>query len=288
MTQRAIFEAFTSSPTRRALELVPPRQRRSAAAREWRRYDRMLGALGLSAIDAAKLQVGERVLDVACGSGGMTLQAAHRVGSRGAVAGLDVDADAITVARTRAREQLLGWASFATADPEHVALPSGAFHAVVSRFGIPSFADPERGLERLSGALLPGGRLAFVAWRTPSENLWYSLPRQLLAEGFGQELSDRTDPFVFADRDAALRTLVTAGFSAITIDAVDSPLWIGDDVDDAIELFFETDGDPLDDRLDEKALAKLTHELRRTFGQYAGPEGVRLPSAAWIVSARRR
>jgi SAM-dependent methyltransferase len=246
-------------------------------------------------LDAARLMLGERVLDVACGTGGVTLEAAHRVGAKGAAAGIDADADAIRVAKTRAREQLLGWTSFAVGELARAELPSGAFDAVVSRFGISSLADPDAALSRLSRALAPGGRVSFVCWRGAAENLWFSLPRLVVVRCFGPDLGGAladtaigARPFALADRELVLAMLGRAGFVQASVEPLEMDAWVGDDVDDALEFFYETVGRPLDDRLDAKSFERLTRELRSALAERARPDGVWLPAAAWLVRAQTR
>jgi SAM-dependent methyltransferase len=262
-------------------------------SREWRRFERMLGPAGHRMLDVARLRPGERVLDVACGPGGTTLEAAHRVGAGGAAAGVDTDVHAIRVAMSRAREQLLGWATFAVGDVEHAEFPRGVFHAIVSRFGISSVRAPRSLLARASGALAPDGRLVFVCWGSAQANAWHSLPRAVVTETFGPELAQALGPGAFGKRPfgladrAALESLLGAqGFAEVSVEPFDAAVWMGDDVDDAVEFFYETEGRTLDDRLDQKSFERLTSGLRRALAPHARPDGVWLPAAAWIVAAR--
>jgi hypothetical protein len=91
--------------------------------------------------------------------------------------------------------------------------------------------------------------------------------------------------FALSERDAVARLLAGAGFAKIEIDAFDASVWVGDDVDDALEFFFETDGRPLDDRLDQKGIERLTAALRRELSAHERSDGVWLASSAWLVTA---
>lgn len=253
----------------------------------------MLGPVGHRMLDLVRPMPGERVLDVACGAGGITLEAAHRVGSGGAAAGLDRDARAIRVATSRAREQLLGWITFAAGDPEHVVLPERAFHAVVSRLGIATAADPERLCARLRAALLPRGRVAFAVWRAESENEWRALPCAAVTEACGRDVAVRLAAWANASRVHSLaeraeieRLLEVAGFVEVRVEPFDAELWVGDDVDDALEFFFETDGRALDALIDDRSFEPLTRALRSALSSRARTDGVWLRGAAWMVLAR--
>lgn len=263
-------------------------------ARQWHRYDRMLGALGQRALDAARPASGERVLDVGCATGGTSLQAAHRVRPRGAVVGLDCDPDAIRVAIARAREQRLEGVSFATVAPGCGELPAGATDVVVSRFGTARFADDETGWSQLATSLSPGGRLAVVCWRRPRENPWFSLPRYVLAETRGVDAArvlstsvQGARAFDLAERETIEHTLERSGFDEWNVEPLDTDVWMGDDVEEALEFFFETEGRRLDTILDGRAFVELTSALRSALAAHVRDDGVRLGAAAWLVTARR-
>lgn len=273
----------------RARSVVPLRPTspavRPAIVREWRRYERMLGPAGQVALDQARLAVGERVLDVGCGVGGMTLQAAHRVRSRGLAVGLDADPSAIEVAAARASEQRLEWVRFSTLGAAPSTLRQPAFDAMIGRFRIAGVRTSVLG--RLAATLVPGGRLAFVCWRRPADNDWFTLPRRVLADVLGADAFGAADgSFGLSERAVLERRVARAGFSEPRIEPFDFDLWVGDDVDDAVELFFEGDGRSLDVSVDDAGLFRVTQALRRAYAEHAGPDGVRLRAAAWLVGAR--
>lgn len=257
--------------------------------REWRHYDRMLGPAGRMALDAARLVPGQRVLDVGSGAGGSALEAGHRVGKDGSVVGVEDDPAAVHVATLRAREQLLSWVRFAALDLARAELPQAAFDAVVSRFGTGRLHDPLRTFSRLAGALAPGGRLAFVALREGARCEWLDLPRRVVAEVLGAEPArsvgagtEHALTPIGSERARAL--LERAGFSAVELTPIEQPWWVGDDVDDAVEFFFETQGRALDASAED--FARLTRALGRALRPHARADGVWLPAAAWLVTAR--
>lgn len=293
MTQRIEQQIATVSAGAARWPLTLVGTRMTPVAKEWRRYDRMLGPAGRGVLEAARLSSGQRVLDVFAGTGGITLEAAHRVGPHGAAVGIDSELDPIQIARARAAEQLLSWVTFAVGDVEGAELPARVFDAVISRFGLSNVGDPGGALSRVAATLAPGGRIAFVCWRSASENLWYTLPRRIVAEYVGADCARAVEasaqgprPFAFADRDQLAAWLRGAGYSAISIEAWNEPIWIGDDVDDAVEFFFETDARKLDERLDQRRFERLIRELRRAFAEHERADGVRVAAGTWIVSAR--
>src|SRR5947209_2135408 len=113
-----------------------------AAASWWtlpERYDAMLEPFGARVLAAAALQPGERVLDVGCGAGWLTVQAAQSVGAAGAVLGVDTSHELVALTKRRAGE--LPQVDVLEADAQEVAFEA-SYDVVLSRFGVMFFADP--------------------------------------------------------------------------------------------------------------------------------------------------
>jgi SAM-dependent methyltransferase len=109
------------------------------------------------------LDVGERVLDVACGTGNLALPAS-RLGA--AVTGIDIAPNLITQARSRAAAEALSIA-FEVGDAEKMPYADGSFDTVVTMFGAMFAARPERAAAELLRVTRPGGRIAMANW-TPT------------------------------------------------------------------------------------------------------------------------
>ena len=107
---------------------------------------------------------GERVLDVACGSGLLAVDVAAAVGPSGCVVGVDLSAAMIDIARRRAAARGVGNAAFERMDAESLALPDASFDVVVCSFGLMYMPDPRRALREMARVLRPDGRLAVVVW----------------------------------------------------------------------------------------------------------------------------
>ncbi|MGH1572925.1 class I SAM-dependent methyltransferase [Methylobacterium sp. P31] len=179
----------------------------------------------------APLSAGDRVLDIGCGSGATTLEAARRVGPGGTVTGADISAPLLAVARRRVAAEAPGAApvQFVEADVERADL--GSFGQALSRFGVMFFPDSARAFANLRRMIRPGGRLTFLCWRTLPENLWVSVPRDavlpLLPEAPPPPQPDMPGPFRFADADALTTLLRGAGFGTVTCDSVDRDVVLG-------------------------------------------------------------
>jgi SAM-dependent methyltransferase len=253
-------------------------------------YDAMLGPYGDRALAAAGLAPGASVLDVGCGCGATTLAAAARVGPDGAVVGADRSALMLQRARERAATLGLRNAEFLLTDAEVHRFPVAAHDAVVSRFGLMLFADPAAAFGRLARTLRPGGRLSFVTWRDPGTNAWFTLPLAAAAEHVDLarvEVPDGPGPFAFADPDLVRDVLWNAGFTDVELTPVDDPVWAGADAGDAAAFFEGASGHKLAAAAGPDVMTRVVDTLRGRLEQFAGPDGVRLPAAAWLVTARR-
>lgn len=198
---------------------------RDLAAQAWievrEPLDRQLSPLGVRAIDALSPRPGETIVDIGCGTGQTALQLAARVAPPGRVIGVDISPLVLDVARERARD--LDQVSFIAADAATLDLAEPA-DGVFSRFGVMAFADPAAAFANLRRMLRPGGRLAFVCWRSLAENALDLVPLQ--AAGLGR-LLDPT-PFSLEDPDHIRATLAAAGFRDIALQSEDHPVTSGD------------------------------------------------------------
>src|SRR5690606_38612940 len=137
--------------------------------------DRFLKAATPPLLEAAFPGPGGAVLDIGCGYGTTTLEMARRLGPSGRCLGVDLSAPMLELARGRAAETA-GGAEFRQADAQTADLGAAAFDAAMSRFGVMFFEDPAAAFGNIRKAVKPGGRLAFVCWRSPLENAFFSLP----------------------------------------------------------------------------------------------------------------
>jgi SAM-dependent methyltransferase len=251
------------------------------------RLDVQLAPLGRRAMDQAAIRPGEAILDIGCGTGQTTLELAERVGGSGTVLGVDISGPMLDLARRRSAAAGLAQARFEQGDAQTRRFAQGSFDLVFSRFGVMFFADPIAAFGNLRRALRRQGRLVFVCWRQARDNEWVTVP---MAATF-QHLPRPPAPepgapgeFAFADRDRVQAILAAAGFADIRIEKSDEPVG-GMSLDVSVDTTLNMG--PVAAALREPGSAEKRHAVeaavRQALAPFAGPNGVRMGSAVWIV-----
>ena len=256
------------------------------------RMDAQIGAHGARALAALNAQPGERVLDVGCGCGDTALAIARAVGVAGRVLGLDISAPMLARARERAAAAALRNVSFELADAQTHALPAAAFDALFSRFGVMFFESPAAAFTNLARALRSGGRVVFACWQPPSANPWVAVPLAALANVLQlppPPPPTAPGPFAFGDSERVRGILSEAGLTDITFRSEPLPMTFGG-VDEAAA--FLTDMGPASRAVREAGGGEPLREkaqaaIRNALTPYAPTGRVELPSAIWVVSARK-
>jgi ubiquinone/menaquinone biosynthesis C-methylase UbiE len=164
---------------------------------------------GNTVCEIAAIRRGQRVLDVACGTGVLAAAAAERVGPDGAVAGLDPNDEMLAVARRKRAH--IDWQN---GRAEALPFADARFDRVVSQFGFMFFADRAQALREMMRVLGPGGRLAVAVCDALDHSPGYAVLAELLHRLFGQPVAEAfRAPFVLGDRDELLSICHAAGIT---------------------------------------------------------------------------
>jgi ubiquinone/menaquinone biosynthesis C-methylase UbiE len=232
----------------------------------------------------------DHVLDIGCGTGQTTRQAAHTARA-GSALGVDVSAPAIERARELARAEGLPNVTFSRANAQVHRFPPERFDLAISRFGTMFFDDPGAAFANISRALRPAGRLVMMVWQAHERNEWDVVIRQSLAAAEEPTAlpSAGPDPFSLADPPTVQQILEAAGFADLAFTDVHEPVYYGPDVAAALNWVrsFACTSEVLK-RLDPAAAARAAGRLRQALAAHMSDDGVWFDSRAWIVTARRR
>jgi SAM-dependent methyltransferase len=239
-------------------------------------------------MEAGAIGPSDRVLDIGCGTGQSTCDAA-RLACSGSALGVDLSSRMIERAREHAREQALMNVRFEQADAQVHPFEESAFDVALSRFGAMFFDDPVGAFRNIGRALCHGGRLVLLSWQRFEENTWIRSIRDAFAAGrdLPPEESGRPGPFGLAEADHINHVLTEAGFAGVVLQPLREKMWFGNTVEDAFNFWTSTGLDSgllgnADDVLRSRAYASL----RDLFSAHETSQGIELESAAWLTTAR--
>ncbi len=233
-------------------------------------------------MSATQPAAGERVLDVACGTGLVALAAAHAVGNDGRVLGIDLSGSMVDAARRRANEHGLSNTGFARMDAEALELPDAGFDVVSCSLGLMYMPDVERALREMRRVLRPGGRLGLAVGGERSRCGWSAVFPIVEAE-----VASDVCPLFFrlGVRDTLARLCAGARFERIVQHRIATTLCYAD-ADAACDAAFV--GGPVAlawSRFGADVRARVRGRYLDAIGVWRDGRGCRIPGEFVIVSA---
>jgi len=243
-------------------------------------------------LSAAGILPGERVLDIGCGCGETTIEAARAAAVTGRpqggfAVGLDLSVPMLEVAGRLAAEARVPNVSFVRGDAQACPLRAGSFDVMISSFGVMFFDDPAAAFASLGRAACTSGRMVFLCWQPDWRNDLLAMPLRAFRDHAHVPSTAVGDLFFDPHRVTGL--LSETGWADVQVCAVSEPARMGADV---AEVMSYVRGMPTvralaasidDTALTERVFAALADE----YAQHKRDDGVWVQAAAWLVTARR-
>ena len=266
----------------------------SEATRRWvteqARIDQLMADLTEAALAAAAPKQGERVLDVGCGTGTTVLRLAEAVGPSGRVLGVDISEQQLALARQRVAAAGANQAQLVLDDAATHHFAPETFDLGFSRFGVMFFADPVAAFRNIRGAMKRSGRLLLAVFRSGAENPWATASVAAISHLVPPSAPlgpEEPGQFSWSDPARVKRILDGAGFRNVVLTPLDLSFVMGRNAAEAAEFatFIGQGARLLHGQPDEtRQAARVAFE--GFFKAHEGPNGVTLPGALWLVSAR--
>ena len=244
----------------------------------------LLAGVQAELLAQAAPQLGEQVLDVACGTGVVSLALAAAVGQAGSVLGVDLSAGMVASAEARAQAAAVSQARFARMDAEALALPAASFDLVVCSLGLMYLPDADAALREMQRVLRPGGRAVLAVWGERARCGWAPL--------FGivdAEVHSEVCPLFFGlgQGDALARRCAAAGLTVTQSQRRNDALWHADE-DAACQAALA--GGPVAlawSRFDAATRARVRTRYLDAVAPWREGAAYRLPAQFVLVAAQR-
>ena len=266
----------------------------SAVAGSWREHadyiDARAAPVTAELLRLSAPQPGERVLELACGPGGVGLEAAALVQPGGDVVLSDVAPEMTAIAAARAAARGLANVSTCELDLEQIEQPDGSFDVVLCREGLMFAADSERAAREIGRVLQPGGRAAVAVWAARERNPWLGVVLTAVSAQLGQPVPPPgvPGPFSLDDPGRLAGIMTAAGLTDVAVQEVDVPLRAA--TFDEWMMRTTALAGPLAKRLEslpgDAALA-LRARLEEAVRPYETRAGLEFPGVTLIASGRR-
>ena len=229
--------------------------------------------------EAAQIQNGHRVIDVACGTGALSITISNHVGPNGSVIGVDINEGMLNIAREK--EPHIDWQK---APAELLPFEDDSFDCAVCQFGLMYFDNREEALREMMRVLRPDGSLAFVVWDKLENNPGFAARNELWVQMFGDKAGDEI-PYSLGDIEVLQNLLKASDVLDAEFNTCKGTARYPSIYD---WMHTVTKGWTQDNVIDDDQFELLLQKAERVFSRFETPEGtIAYPTSAHIVTARK-
>jgi SAM-dependent methyltransferase len=239
-------------------------------------------------LDAVGVAPGDRVLDLACGTGAVTRHAARRTGPGGRVVGVDVNPAMLAEAAIHVRTDGGADVHLEEAHAEALPLPEASIDVACCQQGLQFVTDPAAALAELHRVMVPGGRLGLSLCRGLEHQPGYRPLVDALGRHVGADAAiGMGSPFALGDADEVRALVRAAGFRDL---AVRITVWPVRVASPRTFLRGETASSPLGEviaALDADVVAALLDDLAEGLAPHTDDAGLSFPFESLVITATR-
>jgi SAM-dependent methyltransferase len=230
-------------------------------------------------VEAANIQKGHRVIDVACGTGALAITVSEHIGTEGTTAGIDINEGMLDIARSKSSS--VEWFN---APAEALPFEDNKFNCAVSQFGLMYFENQENAIREMMRVLHPGGSLAVVVWDELEYNPGLAAEDRLWQQVFGEDWGDQS-PYKLGDKIILKNLFKTSGVTNVQITTHEGTARF-ESIDSWIHAGAK--GWTEDDAISDDQLELLLKTAEKQLTSFRTAEGtVTFPTSAHIVTARK-
>ena len=269
----------------------------SNAGKKWVEFqdelDQLLERVNDRLLQRSEIELGERVVDIGCGTGATTMSVASLVGESGLALGVDISKTLLGCAKSRSSNISGGRIEYTLADAQTWRFNADSFDLVISRFGMMFFANPVLAFKNLAVALRESGRMSFVSWANASSNPWFAIPRDAAIDQLGKPAPTpptAPGPLAFASADYVMNIMDEAGLDARSADieqiellysgSVAEAAHLASNVGPAMRIVKEFDGSPAD-------IVEIKKKVAEGFQKFTVNDGIRIPATLNFFQATK-
>ena len=243
----------------------------------------IFGPWSADLLERVNLQPGEHFLDVACGTGIVSRQAAPFVGDTGRVVGLDMNAGMLDKARSL--DASIDWRE---GDATDMPFSDQEFDVVVCHHGIQQIPDRLSSVAEMHRVLQPGGRLAAAMWCSIEGSPGYLSLRRALERHLGVSAAEAMDqPFCFGESGPVQALLEAGGFRDVHVQRVSKMTHFASPEEFTRAILIGGVMRRTGTQFSEETIQLLIDDVSADLQSYVSSDGMSVPMEAHLATARK-